>query len=216
MGILLSTKKLVENEIDLLSWNEVFSQVPQWNNYYISNYGRLLHKNKKGRLTVINPSIVTGGYLQYSLSAPARRYKGKKVRDKNGKPKTRKKNMYAHRLVAELYVNSQYPDDYRIEDLQVHHKDKRPQNNYYKNLMYLETSAHKFVDSIKQIGSYNRRTGRVYTYSDIERLSDKAGINVIDFIEHLRFGESEKIGKYNIYNINGYEVAVQFFKKKKK
>lgn len=58
--------------------------------------------------------------------------------------------------------------------------------------------------------------GMRYTYADIERLSSKAGMNVIDFIEHLRFGESEKIGKYNIYTINGYEVAVQYFKKKKK
>lgn len=61
------------------------------------------------------------------------------------------------------------------------------------------------------MGSYNHRSGRVYCYKDIERLADKAGVQVLEFIDYLRYGESERDGKWNVYNINGYHVAVEYF-----
>lgn len=207
----LSEKKLTKNGIELIGWDELFNPIPNWNKYYISNYGRLLHEYKNGNLKLVKPSIVTGGYLQYTLSKPARKYNGKKVRGKNGKPKTGRRQEYAHRLVAELYIKSEYPDEYKIKDLHTHHKDKNVKNNYYKNLMYLEPSTHKFVDSIKKMGSYNTMTGKMYSYKDIERLADKAGMPVLDFIDYLRYGESRQEGKLSIYAINDYHVAVQFY-----
>lgn len=207
----LSERKLEKNGIELIGWDEVFNVIPKWNNYYLSNYGRLLHKYKNGNLKLVNLSIVTNGYLQYTLSKPARMYHGKKVRGKNGKPKTGRRQEYAHRLVAELYIKSYYSNQYDIKNLHIHHKDKDVKNNYYKNLMYLEPSTHKFVDSIRKMGSYNHRSGRVYCYKDIERLADKAGVQVLEFIDYLRYGESERDGKWNVYNINGYHVAVEYF-----
>lgn len=51
----------------------------------------------------------------------------------------------------------------------------------------------------------------MYCYKDIERLADKAGVQVLEFIDYLRYGESERDGKWNVYNINGYHVAVEYF-----
>lgn len=212
----LSEKKLLENGIELLGWDELFTPIPNWNRYYISNYGRLLHMNKKKELKIVPAHPNNAGYFKYNLSKPTRKYNGKKLRDKNGKTKGNTKNCYVHRLVAELYVPILYPEYYDIDinDLEVHHRDKDPSNNYYKNLMYLLKVHHKFVDSIKRMGSYNTVTGRVYKYADIERLADKANLNVIEFIDYLRFAESEKDGKWNVYNINGYHIAVEYFKSK--
>ena len=61
------------------------------------------------------------------------------------------------------------------------------------------------------MGSYNTTTGKMYSYKDIERLADKAGMPVLDFIDYLRYGESRQEGKLSIYNINEYHVAVQFY-----
>lgn len=209
----LSERKLEKNGIELLAWDEIFNPIPKWNRYFISNYGRLLHINKKKELNLVPAHANNAGYLKYNLSKPTRKYKGKKLRDKNGKTKGNHLNCYAHRLVAQLYVPILYPDyyDFDINDLEVHHRDKDPSNNYYKNLMYLLKVHHKFVDSIKKMGSYNDNTGRIYKYKDIERLADKAGMNVIEFIDYLRFAESERKDKWNIYSINGYHVAVEYF-----
>lgn len=218
----LSNRRLKENNIKLLAWDEIFEQVPQWNRYYISNYGRLIHSNKKKELKLVPAHPVKAGYLKYCLSKPARMYKGKKLRDENGKTKGQRKNVYAHRLVASLYVNSQYPEEFRIGDLHVHHKDGNPANNYSKNLMYTANNLkgrydHDFIhDTLKDFGSYNEETGRVYRYKDIERLCDKAGVNLPDFIDYLKYGESEQHDKWQVYTFNnGYHVAVKLNKKKK-
>lgn len=209
----LSEKKLLENGITLTGWDELFTPIPNWNRYYISNYGVLLHMNKKKELKIVPAHPNNAGYLKYNLSKPTRKYNGKKLRDENGKTKGNTKNCYAHRLVAEVYVPILYPDyyGYTIEDLEVHHKDKNPQNNYYKNLIYLTKSHHKFIESIKRMGSYNTVTGKMYSYKDIERLADKAGMPVIDFIEYLLYGESKQEGTLSIYDINEYHVAVEFY-----
>ena len=72
---MLSENLLIKNGIDLIETDEKFAQVAGWNKYFISNYGRLLHKNKKNKYTIVNPSITTGGYLTYTLAKPTRTYK---------------------------------------------------------------------------------------------------------------------------------------------
>ena len=45
---ILSENVLLKNDIELIETDEKFEQVAGWNKYFISNYGRLLHKNNKG------------------------------------------------------------------------------------------------------------------------------------------------------------------------
>lgn len=218
----LSEGTLAKNGIELIGADEIFTQIPRWDKYFISNHGRLIHKNSKRRYTIINPSITKGGYLTYTLSKPARNYRGEKVRDENGKPKTIRKCKPAQQLVAILYVNNPYySGEYTIEDLQIHHKDGNRINNYYKNLMFLCKSKnrrkdHDFIHSIKKVSLYNEETTNYHTYRDIEMLLKRINTDVLEFIDTIRFNEKlfkSQDGKWDLYEVNGYFVGIQFFRK---
>lgn len=219
----LSQQTLEKNQIELLTLDELFKQIPKWNKYFISNYGRLLHKNNKGKYTIVNPTISHSGYFTYTLSKPARNYNGKKVRGKNGKPKTIRKCKPANQLVATLFVTNPYPEcEYSISDLQVHHKNRVRTDNYYKNLMWLCKNKngrkdHDFMHSVKKVSIYNKETGQFRTYNDIDRLLKKIDVNIMEFIDtvkddelHLKSGD----GKWNVYYINNHFVGIQFYIKK--
>lgn len=217
----LNNSILERNNIELIGKDEVFSSIPRWSKYFISNHGRLLHKNNKGRYTIVNPSITTGGYLTYTLSKPGRTYKGKKVKGEDGKVKTIKDCRTAQYLVALCHVHNPYPKmEYSIEDLQVHHKDKNRINNYYKNLMWLCKSKngrrdHDFVHSMKKIAIYNEDTAQYHTYKDIDMLLKRIGVDILELIDTLKYSDIKiKDGKWTVYNVNDYYVGVQYHKGK--
>lgn len=218
----LSSKILQKNNIDLIAPDEVFTQIPTWNRYFLSNHGRLLHKNSKGKYVLINPSITKSGYLTYTLYGKTRTYKGKKVRDKNGKIKPNRTCKPAHRLVAMLYVDSQYPSNYTFNDLDAHHKDKNKTNNYYKNLMWLCVGKngrkdHKFIDSIKKIALYNQETTKFHTYKDIELLCKRLNVDILELIDSIKFNNKlfkSQDGKWDVYHVNGHFIGIQFMKRK--
>lgn len=217
--VTLSLKKLLENGIELIAKDEVFAKVVNWNKYFISNHGRLIHKNCKGKYRIVNPSITSGGYLTYTLSKPARTYNGKKVRDANGNIKTQQKCNSAQNMVAKMFVYNPYPRmQYAIEDLQAHHKDKNRQNNYYKNLMWLSTEDHGFVHRIKRIAIYNSETCKYRCYNDIESILKKIRMNIFEFRETIKQMDREnmtvKDGQWIVYLINGVYVAIEYYVKK--
>lgn len=216
----ITERTLRKNGIELIELDETFTQIPNWNKYFISNYGRLLHKNNKGKYRIVNPSINKGQYLTYTLSKPARMYRGEKVRDQNGKVKQTRKCKPAHNLVAKVYCKNPYKPyvEYQIEDLDVHHKDGDRQNNYYRNLMYLcknknGRADHAFIHSIKKASIYNHEKGKFHTYKDIEMLLKRLNMDVLEFIDTLKYTEklfSER--NWDIYTVNGYTLGIQFYK----
>ena len=165
------TKNILNrNNIELISEDEVFKQVKQWNKYFISNHGRLLHKNSKGKYRIVNPSITNHNYLTYTLSKPTRTYNNKKVKNADGSLKRNASTITANRLVGLMFVEyNPYKGkyNYSIENLDTHHKDHNPQNNYYKNLMWLSNGQngtradHQFVNTIKRIAIYDEKKSRV-------------------------------------------------------
>ena len=216
--VTLSLKKLLENGIELIAKDEVFAKVENWNKYFISNHGRLIHKNSKGKYRIVNPSITSGGYLTYTLSKPARTYNGVKVRDAAGNVKTQIKCNSAQNMVARMFVYNPYPRmQYAIEDLQAHHKDKNRQNNYYKNLMWLSTEDHGFVHRIKRIGVYNADTCKYRCSKDIESVLKKIKMNIIDFRKTVQKMNKDKLtvrdAHWTVYLINGVYVAIEYYKK---
>lgn len=223
----LSKKKLKDNNIELIAKDEEFKAVKGWGTYYISNYGRLLHSTKKG-YRIVNPSIAKGGYLSYTLSRPARTYKGKKIRDEYGEVKKRRSNVTANRLVAMMFVSyDAYKEryDYDISYLDAHHKDHNRKNNYYKNIMWLSSgrdgtrSDHKFVNDIKKIAIINDN-GKRCTYKDIERLCKRLDISILELIDILKdeetYGEeyTDKDGDWIVYDVNGTNIAVQRYERR--
>lgn len=216
--VTLSLKKLLENGIELIAKDEVFAKVENWNKYFISNYGRLIHKNSKGKYRIVNPSITSGGYLTYTLSKPARTYNGVKVRDAAGNVKTQIKCNSAQNMVAKMFVYNPYPRmQYAIEDLQAHHKDKNRQNNYYKNLMWLSTEDHGFVHRIKRIGVYNADTCKYRCTKDIESVLKKIKMNIIEFRKTVQKMNKDKLtirdNQWTVYLINEVYVAIEYYKK---
>lgn len=215
----ISQKTLKKNNIGLLEIDEIFTRIPEWTKYFISNYGRLIHLKNDGGLNIVNPSISTGGYLTYTLSKPARRYKGKKVKDKYGYSRGERQCKNAHQLVAQVYIDHDYPEEYTIKDLQVHHKDKNRQNNHYKNLMYLSLKKngrhdHEFIHGIKKVAYYNKDKDSFYTYRDIDLLLKRLDVNILEFIDTLKFNDrlfKSLNGKWDIYHVNGHFIGVQFF-----
>lgn len=216
--VTLSLKKLLENGIELIAKDEVFAKVENWNKYFISNHGRLIHKNSKGKYRIVNPSITSGGYLTYTLSKPARTYNGVKVRDAAGNVKTQIKCNSAQNMVARMFVYNPYPRmQYAIEDLQAHHKDRNRQNNYYKNLMWLSTEDHGFVHRIKRIGVYNADTCKYRCSKDIESVLKKLKMDIIEFRKTVQKMNKDKLtvrdAHWTVYLINGVYVAIEYYKK---
>ena len=227
MIFILSSKILDKNNIELIETDEKFEQVPNWNKYFISNYGRLVHKNNKGRYNIVNPSITNGGYLGYTLSKPARTYKGKKVRGADGKIKRNVLSITANRLVALMFVEYnpyQGRYDYSMECLDTHHKDHDRQNNYFKDLMWLANGKygtradHQFINTIKRIAVYNEQNDTYHTYRDIERLCKRIDTDILELIDILKDKDTVKIkdGKWTTYKVNDWYIGVQYFKRKDK
>ena len=225
--MILSRKKLKDNNIELITKDEEFKSVKGWNTYYISNYGRLLHNTKKG-YRIVNPSIAKGGYLSYTLSRPARTYKGKKIRDEYGEIKKRRSNVTANRLVAMMFVSYDvYTEryDYDISYLDAHHKDHNRKNNYYKNIMWLSSgrdgtrSDHKFINDIKKIAIVNNN-GKRCTYKDIERLCKRLDLNILELIDILKDEDTyreeytDKDGDWIVYDVNSTNIAIQRYERR--
>ena len=101
---MITEKILTKNGIELMEIDEVFTKVKGYKDYFISNYGRLIHKNKKGKYNIISPVLVKGGYLTYTLSKPTRKYKGDYVRDKNGNLKYNRTSTTANKLVGMMFL----------------------------------------------------------------------------------------------------------------
>ena len=221
----LSENVLLKNGIELIELDEVFKQVTNWNKYYISNYGRLVHKNSKGKYNIVNPSITKGSYLTYTLNKPTRTYKGEKVRNADGTLKRNVLSITANRLVGYMFVEyNPYKGryDYSIEYLDIHHKDHNRQNNYYKNLMWLANGKdgtradHQFINIIKKIAVYNESNANYHTYKDIERLCKRIDTDILELIDILKDKDTVKIkdGAWTTYKVNDYYVGIQFFTRK--
>ena len=210
----------------MIETDEKFEQVAGWNKYFISNYGRLLHKNNKGKYTIVNPSITKGGYLTYTLNKPTRTYKGEKVRNADGSLKRNVLSITANRLVGLMFVEyNPYKGryDYSIEYLDIHHKDHNRQNNYFKNLMWLANGKdgtradHQFINTIKRIAVYDEQNATYHTYRDIERLCRRIDTDILELIDILKDKDTPKIknGAWTTYKVNGYYIGIQYFKRSK-
>ena len=206
--MILSNNTLKKNHIDLIRSDELFKNVPAFRRYYISNSGRLLHKNSKGKYTIVNPSITAGGYLSYTLSK-----KGKKPVCTT-----------ANRLVSLVFNYNPYEDlNYPLEVLDSHHKDHKRTNNYFKNLMWLSNGKsgsradHAFINSIKKIALYDDNKEIYHTYRDIERLLQRIDIDILELIDILKDKTTPQIkdGFWTTYRVNDVYVGVEYYKRNK-
>lgn len=111
--------------------SSVYKELPQDNNYLVYEDGRIFSK-KTNRF--LKGKIDNMGYLVYALA----------IQDKFSIISNRKlsKMVYAHRLVAELFLEN--PNDYPY----VHHKDENKLNNHYSNLEWVSPKLNSFYHNM--------------------------------------------------------------------
>ena len=147
---------------------EIWKQIENYPNYYISNYGRVKsfsRSSKNGR--IIKLGYNNDGYNQVLLY-------------KDGKRKT----FRVCRLVG-LYFVSGYK-----EDLVINHKDKNRKNDYFKNLEWVTIEENvKYSKAIK-IKSIDKNGTETFYQSIYE--TRKYGFNFGDVWKSLKTGSNHK------------------------
>lgn len=97
---------------------EVWKEIKGYEDYFISNHGRILSL-KLGGYKLLQPFIIDGGYLGIDLRQSGTRH------------------IYrVHRLVAEAFLDN--PDNKRF----CHHKDRDRKNNRADNLLWVSQEEH--------------------------------------------------------------------------
>lgn len=208
---MLNVNILKKNDIELIHKDEVFERVPDWTRYYISNYGRLLHRNNDNTYNLVQGCINNCGYCVYTMCQPGRKYKGKKVHRDDGSTTAKQTAKTAQELVATVFCDNPYPPEYTRKHLQIHHKNRHRADNRASNLMWLSKRDHKYIHTIKKIALYNENTTQYRTYRDIETLCNHIDVTVPVLIENLKYNEIQiQNGKWTTYQINGCYVGVQY------
>lgn len=131
--------KVINNSTFILNFkymtsDEIWKNVPGYDKYYISNYGRVknLDYKRSGREVIMLPGRIRNGYIVVVLSQNAVR-----------------KTYLLHRLVAEAFIPN--PNN----NPQVNHKDGDKTNNHISNLEWVtrkENVRHSF-EKLGRIGS---------------------------------------------------------------
>lgn len=179
---------LEETEIKSTANDEAFVQLPFNDKYFVSNYGRLYssHRNRLLQAQLYGDKEIEG---QPRLSY--------KLKDQHG----RYKNYKAHRLVAEVFIENPDP----VNKTSVHHKDKDPFNNYYKNLQWVSYGEHGLLDSGKKIYLYNPEDDSMKNFESIQQLSDFLNVDLKPIKTTVYFSEPKFTldNGMNIHEVNG-------------
>ncbi len=153
--------------IDFITPDEIFKVATlngvTYENYYISNYGRLYSKNVE---KILSPKLNRDGYIEYRLSV-------------NGKI------VYTsgHRLVAFAFVENPKPNEYDT----VNHKDEKPHNNYYLNLEWCDDQYNltygtaqdrRAAKRSKAVKQFDEFLNHIATYKSLPEASKSNNISI--------------------------------------
>lgn len=201
----LSDRKIKEAGIELLGYDEVFVQYPRWNDYYGSNYGRLI-SIKYGKIELRQPYPCsedngTDQYLGYKLTKVT-----------NGKQ--RQMSISCHRLVADIFLPNFWKDTIKDRNkLQSHHLDHSKSNNYYKNLILLPSKLHQVMNTVKKMVLL--KNGKMRTVTPYQIL-EETGLTLEEIILSAKGKPIKSDGKYSVFDVKGNLIGFQFYPKKKK
>lgn len=193
----MSNKKIQSAGIELLKPDEVFAQYPGWQDYYGSNYGRLISV-KGDRIKLVTPGI-SNGYICYSLA-------------KVTYGTQRKVSITAHRLVADIFLPNYWHHLSRSQ-LQAHHLDHDKSNNAWSNLILLPSNLHQIMNRIRKM--ILLQDGQIMHMTPYE-IAQETGLTIDEIILGTKNKPLKSDSKYSIYDIGGRLIGVQWTKKQKK
>jgi len=150
----LDTEKV---EISLLNVNENFVEHPQYPNYFISNFGRVISTKRKNH-KLLEPQLVG------NEKAGGMRY-GFRLCDSDGNWKNAKRAI----LVANIFCFNPSPDNTQMV---VHHINGNQLDDKATNLEYLTYEQHGMIHLSSKLYTYDINTEILTEYNSIQALAD--------------------------------------------
>lgn len=132
-------KNLDMNSIQKIDENEIFKPIKNYDNYLISNYGRVYSRKKQNFL---KQHINAGGYYAVNLC------------------KSKHKTYLIHRLIALHFILNENPKEYKLVD----HIDRNRTNNKIENLRWCDDK----INSNNSSRVLNRKGGILKTKDKIK------------------------------------------------
>lgn len=194
----LADSVLASAGIEKLDDTEIFVEHPEYESYYISQYGRAISLKRN---TVKLLGAFMGGqpdrrYWYYGFAA-------------NGNSHTISMN----RAVADVFCPNFWGNAKRLE---AHHINGNKLDNDYRNLILLTPKLHGAIHNIKKI--ILLKDGMIKEYPNPLDLVYDTGLTLEDI---LLANKSKKKplkseGKYTIFEIKGHLIGFQYYPKAQK
>lgn len=198
-------------EIFLLHKDEIFVKVQKYDDYYISNYGRVISK-QRGEYKLLEGHITSHGYMSYKLLRTVEKSRNhkKEIVDEMWE-------VTAHQLVAIHFLNNYQPDI----KIHVHHKDGDKLNNDFRNLRWVSPREHKLIHTIDKIGIYDRENKCVVEYKTPYDVAENYGLSMEQLADVIHrdneTAEFEDWKRYILYRKNeSVLIAIQRDKENKR
>lgn len=197
----LDENLLEKADILKLHNDEIFVQHPNYVDYFVSQYGRVISR-KYGRVILLKPYIIgpkNNQYLGYSFSSGE------------------VESISVHRAVAEVFCpNFWRSKSQRKLNLQAHHIDGNHYNNDYRNLVLLPKKLHDELHKIKKLVLL--KDGQIITYANVLDLVYDTGLTLEEIIlsRHDKRRKPYKSSGYTVFNIKGCLIGYKYYPKKRK
>jgi hypothetical protein len=155
--------------------NELWKDIPNYDHYQVSSFGRIRKKNKGKKVNwIFTSKRLRSGYPVARLT------------DRQG----RRQVLYIHRLVAEAFLEN--PKD---DSKYVNHKDGKKANNHFLNLEWCtmqHNTQHSWDNGLQKSGVYMAvamNPLRIVLAFSLNQLSRKTSISIAD-IAAVRSGNT--------------------------
>lgn len=192
----LNREKIKRAKIELVAEDEIFVKHPDWNDYFISQYGRGISvKNDKLRLLSLTPG--GGGYFYFKFSEW-----GNDIAEQS---------ISVQRAVADIFC----PNYWGNIRLQAHHMDKNRINNNYWNLVLLPINLHKAIHKIKKMVLL--KDGKIIEIRNVLELAEMTGLTLEEIILVNKDSKKKPLksnGGYSVFDIKGNLIGYQFYPEK--
>lgn len=189
-------QKALDRDGQTLSTGEIFVRHPDFENYYVSNYGRIIS------IAWDSPKFLglfLGGincsYLYCTFSEDGEKH-----------------TIGVHRAVAQTFC----PNFWDNEKVQAHHVNKITTDNNYRNLILLPPKLHKACERIKKMVLL--KDDQIIHMQNPLDLVYETGLTLEEIILANQSDNKplQSIGGYTVFDIKGNLIGYKYYPEKQK